>query len=90
MCLYAAPAWRVYLGAAGIEYAEQSFVKAKRWNIVSSVYDVDALFGNCDQTPFRSSLCGKHCLHRLFSDIQEHKQDVTLRPRGYNFSLPLF
>ena len=42
--LYTAPAWRGYLSAADTECLQQLFVKAKRWNIVSNVYDIDAIF----------------------------------------------
>ena len=42
--LYAALAWRGYLSAADSECLQQLFVKDKRWNIVSNVYDIDAIF----------------------------------------------
>ena len=60
--IYAAAAWRGYLSAADTECLQQLFVKAKRWNIVSNVYDIDAIFDNCDHTPFRSSMNSNHCL----------------------------
>ena len=88
--LYAAPAWRGYLSAADTECLQQLFIKAERWNIVSNVYNIEAIFDNCDQTLFRSSLNSNHCLHHLYPDKRENTHNMTLRLRGHNFSLPRF
>ena len=88
--LYAAPAWRGYLSAADTECLQQLFVKCKRWNIVSNVYNIDVIFDNCDQTLFRSSLNSNHCLYHLYSDKRENTHNMTLKPRGHIFSLPRF
>ena len=88
--LYAAPPWRGYLSAADIECLQQLFVKAKRWNIVSNVYDIDDIVNNCDQTLFRSFLNINHCLYHLYPDKSENAHNMTLRPRGHKFLLPRF
>ena len=58
----------------------QLFVKAKRWNIVSNVYDIHAIFDNCDQTLFRSSLNRNQCLYHLYPDKRGNTHNMTLRP----------
>ena len=55
-----------------------------------NVYDIDAIFDNCDQTLFRSSLNSNHCLYHLYPDKREKTHNMILRPRGHNFSLPCF
>ena len=87
--LYAAPSWRGYLSAANTECLQQLFVKAKRLNIVSTVYDIDAIFDNCDQTLLRSSLIINHCLYHLYSDKREKTHSMALRPHGHNFASSL-
>ena len=61
--LYAAPAWRGYLSAGEMASLQQLFakLKAKRWKIVASNYDIDVLLDNCDRTLFTSSLYITHC-----------------------------
>ena len=83
--LYSAPDWRGYLSAAETECLQQLFVKYKRWNIISSAYDDDSIFDNCDQTIFRSSLYSKRRLHHLFPGKQEHTRVMTVRLRAHNF-----
>ena len=63
------------------------FVKAKRWNIVLNFYDIDAIFDNCDQTLFRSSLNSNHCLYHMYPGKRDNTHNMTLRPRGHNFRL---
>ena len=67
--LYAASSWRGYLSAADTECLQQLFVKAKRWNIVSNFYDIDAIFDNCNQTLFRSSLNNNNNNDNLYSAV---------------------
>ena len=90
LVFYAAPASKGNLSAAEIECLQRLFVKAKRRNIVSSVYDIDDLFDNCDQTLFRSSLYSKtlfsSCFHAsknthmLAVDAQQTSQVLHLLP----------
>ena len=47
--MYAALAWRGHLSAAETGCLRLLFVKDKRWNIASSVYDIDDLFDNYNQ-----------------------------------------
>ena len=46
--LYAGPAWRGYLSVGEMAMLQQLFAKAKRWNIVASIYDINVLLNNCD------------------------------------------
>ena len=88
--LYAAPAQRGYLCAGEMTSLQQLFAKARRWNIVAKIYDIDVLLDNCDQTLFTSSLYITHCLHHLLPDKRDHTHAMTLRPSGHNYLLPRF
>ena len=73
---------------ADIDCMQQLFVKGKRWQIVSDIYDVPQLFGNSDMTLFKSSLNVNHYLHHLYPDKRHHVHSMTLQPLGHILSLP--
>ena len=75
------------LSATETECLQQLLVNAKRWNIVSRIYNVDILFLQLIVIKlFRLSLYSKHCFHHLFPGKQEHTHAKTLRQHRHNFS----
>ena len=45
--LSALPAWRDYMNASDINSFQQLFLKAQRWQLTTTNYDVTKLFENC-------------------------------------------
>ena len=50
--LYALPAWRGYMNASDINSFKHLFLKAQRWQLITTNYDVTKLFENWDVALF--------------------------------------
>ena len=86
--LYALPAWRGYMNASDINSLQHLFLKAKRWQLTTTNYDVTKLFENWDVALFNSSINVNHFLRHLYSEKRQHVHSMTLRTRGHNCMLP--
>ena len=74
--------------ASDINSLQQLFLKAQRWQLTTTNYNVTKLFENCDVALFKSSINVNHCLRHLYSEKWQHVHSMTLRTRGHNFMLP--
>ena len=79
--LYALPALRGYVNASDINSLQQLFLKAQRWQLTTTNYDVTKLFENSDVTLFKSSINVNHCLRHLYPEKRQHEHSMTLRTR---------
>ena len=52
-------------------------------------YQLVDLFHDCNRALFSAAQSSKHSLNHLFQVKQHHSHQMSLRPRGYNFELPL-
>ena len=66
--LYALPAWRGYMNAFDINSLKHLFLKAQRWQLITTNYDITKLFENCDVALFKSSINVNHCLRHLYPE----------------------
>ena len=76
---YALPAWRGYMNVYDINSLQHLFLKAQRWQLTKTNYDVTKLFKNFDVALFKSSINVNHCLRHLYPDKRQHVHSMTLR-----------
>ena len=77
--LYALPAWRGYMNTSDINSLKHLFLKAQRWQLITTNYDVTKLFENWNVALFKSSINVNHCLRHLYPDKRQHVHSMTLR-----------
>ena len=87
--IYAAPGWRGYASRADIDFIQKLFVKARRWGIVNTDYNLEELPYNCDRALFVASQSSKHCLYRRFPKKDTQLHTIVLRRRGHNCALTI-
>ena len=76
------------MNASDINSLQQLFLKAQRWQLTITNYDVTKLFENWDEALFISSINVNHCLRHIYPEMRQHVHSMTLRTRGHNFMLP--
>ena len=84
------PAWRGHASRADIDLIQKLFIKARRWGIVNTNYNLEELLDNCDKALVVASQSFKHCLYSHFPKKDNQLLTMVLRRRGHNFALHMF
>ena len=63
-------------------------LKAYRRHLVTQIFDIDTLIETTDSRLFRSITYPDHCLNYLLPSKRNYT--MQLRPKGHNFTLPIY
>ena len=85
--LYALPVFYSFLSEHNKQQIEAMLKKARRWQLVSTNFELHELAENHMLRLFRQSKSNSHCLNHLYQ-INSNERVLTLRQHGHNFATP--
>ena len=88
-CLLDLSADDILIISLDIDLIQKLFVKAKRWAIVNTDYNLEELLDDCDKVLFVAPQSFKHCLYSRFPKKGNQLHTMVLRRRRHNSELPI-